>query len=143
MPGTSIGSGGKRPGAGRKAGKDWHSARPKKARQIAKQNIVEIMETGRDPLLSLLEIADNPETPVDLRVKAYQAALPYCRPRLSMKVTADATPKDGQQEVSHTDMLDRLLRMLDPLAKRPAVIEAKDAAEVRDEKGLANPNSEP
>lgn len=142
MPGTSTGSGGKRAGAGRKAGKDWHSGRPKKAGQIAKQNIVEIMEAGRDPLLSLLEIADAPETPVDLRIKAYQAALPYCRPRLSMKVTADATPKDGQQEVSHTDMLDRLLRMLDPLAKRPVVIEVKDAEEGVGKKGLANPNSE-
>lgn len=141
MPGTSIGSGGKRAGAGRKAGKDWHSGRPKKARQIAKQNIVEIMEAGRDPLLSLLEIADDLETPVDLRVKAYQAALPYCRPRLSMKVTADATPKDGQQEVSHADMLDRLLRMLDPLAKRPAVIEVKSTTPTEDKKELANPDS--
>lgn len=142
MPGTSSGSGGKRKGAGRKSGAEWQSKRPQKVMVKARQTLVQIMEEGRDPLLSLLEIADSPETPLELRVKAYQAALPYCRPRLSMQVTADATPKDGQQEVSGTHMVEKISQMLEAFKpQQKPVIDLEPENETK--KTIANSEKNP
>ena len=108
--------GGKRAGAGRKAGAAWASGKPKPARRLARTNLVQVMEGGRDPLLGLLEIAEDRDVDVDVRVRAYAAALPFCRPRLSMQVVADVSPKDGRSEVSQEQLVERLSRMIARLA---------------------------
>lgn len=116
-------SSGKKPGAGRKAGAAWKSDKPKPVRTIARANLISIMEGGQDPLLGLLEIAGDRAVDVDVRVRAYAAALPYTRPRLSMQVIADATPRDGQPTVSQEALLARMLQTLDRLAP-PRPVEA-------------------
>lgn len=114
--------GGKRAGAGRKAGEAWQSQRP--ARAVARQNVARIMESGQDPILGVMEIAENRELDPDTRLRAYAIALPYCRPRLSAQVTIDATPKGGAQDVDQAALLARMMGMLDRLStsSKPAPV---------------------
>lgn len=108
-------NGGKREGAGRKAGAAWASGKPKPIRKIARANLVGIMEGGRDPLLSLLALADDPSLDPDTRVRAYAAALPFCRPRLSMVMSADVSGDKGNR-VDQAQLIGRLTTMLERLA---------------------------
>ena len=107
--------GGKRQGAGRKPGAAWASGKPKPVRSIARSTLIGVMEGGRDPLIGLLEIAEDRSIDPDIRVRAYVGALPFCRPRLSAQVTMDATPKEGAT-VSQEQRMERMVRMLDRLA---------------------------
>lgn len=126
MAGKPGQSGGRRPGAGRKPGKAKVSPT---IRATARANVVEILQNRRDPLMSLLDLADDTETPVDQRIKAYAAAMPFVRPRLSMAVTADVTPKDGAEKVDQALLLGKMMSMLDRLAGSnkpvPVTIETK------------------
>ena len=128
--------GGKREGSGRKPGAAWASGKPRPVRKVARANLLGVMEGGRDPLMGLLEIAEDRSLDPDVRVRAYVGALPFCRPRLSMQVVADATPRDGAASVSQEALLERMVRMLDRLAPPRAIEgEAVDLA-------LAGPGSD-
>lgn len=142
MPGIQAKSGGKRPGAGRKAGADWHANRPKQLSRLARATTIELMGNGRDPLLGVLEIAEDRARDDETRLKAYAIAMPYCRPRLSMVVTADASPKDGATTVSQEQLLDRMVRMLDRLAPpRPRELPTIEAGPM--EIAVAKPDRDP
>ena len=129
MPSKPGASGGKRPGAGRKAGAAWKSARPPAIRAVARANVLEILEKDRDPLVSLLKLADDPMTPVDQRIKAYIGAMPFVRPRLSMSVSADVSPEKGVEKVDQQLLLGKMMDALERLSRStapvPVTIEAK------------------
>ena len=114
MPSRSGASGGKRPGAGRKAGAAWKSARPPAIRAVARANVLDILQNHPDPLLGLLAIAEDREVDADVRVRAYIGALPFIRPRLSMSVSADVTPTKDDK-VDKADLIARMLERLDSL----------------------------
>ena len=138
MPGVSAKSGGKRAGAGRKPGARWHGPRPKQLSTLARATTIGIMSDGRDPLLGVLEIAEDRQRDDDTRLKAYAIAMPYCRPRLSMIVTADASPQDGAQTVSQEHLMQRMITMLDRLAPRQIETVRIQTAEI----GVAEPDQE-
>lgn len=141
MAGVQGSSGGKRPGAGRKPGAGWKGPRPKQLSTLARATTIGIMSDGRDPLLGVLEIAEDRARDDDTRLKAYAIVMPYCRPRLSMVVTADASPKDGQPSVSQEQLMDRVVRMLDRLAP-PRPIEALVIEAEPTEIAVAEPDPE-
>ena len=114
MPSKPGASGGKRPGAGRKAGEAWHSARPPAIRSVARANVLDLLQNHQDPLLGLLEIAEDRDVDPDVRVRAYIGAMPFIRPRLSMSVSADVTP-DKSEKVDKAQLLGRMLDQLDRL----------------------------
>ncbi len=97
------------------------------------------MESGKDPLMGLLEIAEDRSLDPDTRVRAYIGALPYTRPRLSAQVTLDATPKDGQAALSQGQLMDRMVRMLDRLAP-PRPIEVQVIETESTEIAVAEPD---
>lgn len=66
--------GGARPGAGRKQG-----AATRKTRDVADK----AMKQGKSPLEFVLARMLDPEAPMDDRMEAAKAALPFCHPRLS------------------------------------------------------------
>jgi len=101
-------------------------------RAAARATAVQAMEDGRDPLDIVLQIAENPKNDPELRLKAAATALPYMRPRLSMQVSADVTPKDGEEGVSHADLVDRMSRMLEPFARKAARQIEHDPAKIHD-----------
>ena len=123
MPSKPGASGGKRPGAGRKAGAAWHSARPPALRAVARSNVADILQNHPDPLLGLLEIAEDRSIDPDVRVRAYVGAMPFIRPRLSMSVSADVTP-DKAEKVDKAQLLDRMMEQLNRLqaSKEPPAL---------------------
>ena len=132
MPSKPGGNGGKRAGAGRKAGSDWHSKRPPAIRTVARANVLELLQNHQDPLLGLLEIAENRDLDPDVRVKAYIGAMPFVRPRLSMSVSADVTP-DKVEKVDKAQLLERMLEQLDRLqASKPAKVTVEASSEPED-----------
>jgi hypothetical protein len=60
---------------------------------------------------------------VQVRVQAATAAAPYCYPRLSMAVVADATPRHERTDAS--ELLERLNARLAGLAPPSRTIEAE------------------
>ena len=100
-------SGGKRPGAGRKAGAAWHGRDPRPAsmRELAKSRVREVLTTKNDPLAVLIEIANDPEVDVQTRVQAASSAAPYMFPRLSATVVAHA-PINAKEDTAQ--LIERL-----------------------------------
>lgn len=117
-------SGGKRPGAGRKPGKAWDGVtpRPPDIRTMARSRVREILTTAQDPLAVLVEIANDAEVDVQVRVQAATAAAPFMFPRLSAMVvaTAPATAKDET-----AGLVERLMQRFARLAPPVRTIEAE------------------
>ena len=76
-----------------------------------------------------MDIAENPEIDVDVRVRAYIGVLPYCRPRLSAQLTLDMTEKNDQEKVSQDAILTRIVGLLDRLAPIPPTIDGESTDE--------------
>jgi hypothetical protein len=121
--------GGSRPGSGRKAGDAWATTKPKPIRDMANSRVREVLATKLDPLAVLVDISNDPENDVQVRVAAASAAAPYLFPRLSMSVvgTASVTAKeDGAHLVQK--LMDRIAR----LAQAPQTIEAALVSDAAD-----------
>jgi hypothetical protein len=101
--------GGKREGAGRKAGDGWKAPKPATLREASRQTVAKIFRDGGDPLSVVCEIALDAANEPTLRIEAAKAALPFLYPRLSAVVTASIDPnKAGGGGVTAAAMARRL-----------------------------------
>ena len=83
------GHGGKRAGAGRKAGANWGKGSAAYAiRESAREEMVRVVGTESDPLRFVIGLVGNPELDLSVRMEAARTALPYLMPRLSAVATA-------------------------------------------------------
>lgn len=114
--------GGKRPGSGRKSGAAWHgrNPRPPAVRDLAKSRVREVLTTKNDPLAVLIEIANNPEIDVQVRVQAATSAAPYMFPRLSATVVAHA-PVNAREDTKQ--LIERLSQRFAKLVQSAPTIE--------------------
>lgn len=116
--------GGKRPGSGRKPGAAWKGAtpRPRAIRDLANSRVREVLTTNNDPIAVLVEIANDPDVDVQVRVSAAIGAAPFMFPRLSAAVVATAplNAKDSTAEI-----IERLTRKFARLVQPSPVIEAE------------------
>ena len=88
------GQGGKRPGAGRRAGSGWKPC-VANLRIEAVEQMRQIVGSDRDPLAIVIEIACDPKTDRQTRLGACSIALPYLYPKLSA-TTVTATHVSAQ-----------------------------------------------
>ncbi len=103
--------GGKRAGAGRKAGAAWASKKPASVRDMAKARVREVLTTAQDPLAVLVEIAASNDADPQLRVQAATAACPFIYPRLSAAVVANlGTPEKGDPARLVDELLQRIAK---------------------------------
>ncbi len=80
--------GGKRSNAGRPTG-----AKAKLDNAIAAlaaSKAADLLSDGETPLMIILRIMNDPETPVELKIKAATAALPYCHRKLPQEIEVTA-----------------------------------------------------
>lgn len=107
--------GGRRAGAGRKAGSGWHPE-SRTIRAEARAKIVALVGSSRDPLEFVCNLACDPEQDVELRLSAASIALPYLHPRLSAMATVTSKAPDGAdpQQVLET-VLQRIARLAPPV----------------------------
>lgn len=114
--------GGARVGAGRKGGAAWSGKKPRCIRDMASSRVRQVLDTANDPLAILVEIANDEEVDVALRVQAASAAAPYMFPRLSASVvaTAPATARDDT-----AGLVDRLMNRFARLAPPVPTIEGE------------------
>ena len=94
-------------------------------RRIAREKLAEFLDTGRDPLQVLLDIAFSEELDVGLRIQAAGIALPFMRPRLPQMVvnsTSVTTKVDGA-ELLRT-LQERIARLAPPTPPAQTIIEA-------------------
>ena len=110
--------GGKRPGAGRKPGKPPPVERAKT--KISRTRILKMLQGDRDPLERLIELAFDPETPIELQVSAAAAATPYLHPKLQAIVISQV-PQDAA--ANHAQLLERVMQRLERLAPAAPVLE--------------------
>ncbi len=103
--------GGRRSGAGRKAGSGWESPRPATLRAAARDVVHRVLESDRNPIKILLEIASDESHPVDSRIAAANYAAPYLFPRLSAAVI------DARHTVERIDSTDLIARLSDRIAR--------------------------
>lgn len=103
--------GGRRAGAGRKAGEAWAPKQPSDIRSAARQRVRALIADGRDPLTLLLAIAEDERQNAQLRVEAAARAAPFCFPRLSTVALSDAVRRLSKAEAqSLVDQLQAGLR---------------------------------
>lgn len=116
--------GGKRAGAGRKPGEAWKgkNPRPKAVRDMASARVREVLTTANDPLAVLVEIANDREVDVQVRVQAATAAAPFMFPRLSATVVATA-PMSARDDTAH--LVDRLMARFQRIAQAMPTIEGQ------------------
>jgi hypothetical protein len=107
--------GGKRPGAGRKPGDAWHGKMPRErsVREMARSRVREVLTTANDPLAVLIEIANDREVDVQVRVQAAIGAAPFMFPRLSASVVATA-PMNAKDDTA--GLIERLMTKFQRLA---------------------------
>ena len=86
-------AGGKRPGAGRKAGV------PNKATQATQQAVA---ASGMTPLDYMLSVMRDDQNPPDMRLDAANKVAPYVHPKLA------AIEHSGSMLLTHEDALDEL-----------------------------------
>lgn len=89
----ASGHGGRRPGAGRKAG-----AATAKTREIANR----ALENGLTPLEYMLSVLRNESEQPEVRMDAAKASAPYIHPRLA------AVEHSGEMTLHHEDALSEL-----------------------------------
>ena len=107
--------GGKRPGAGRKPGAAWAGKTPREPaiRSMAKSRVRQILETKNDPVAVLVDIANDTNVDVALRVQAATAAAPFMFPRLSAAVVSVA-PQTAKHDSER--LIERLMTRFQRLA---------------------------
>lgn len=105
--------GGARTGAGRKAGAGWASAKPRPIRELANSRVREVLTTANDPIAVLVDIANDAEVDVQVRVQAATAAAPYMFPRLSATVVATA-PMSAKDDTA--GVIERLMQRFSRIA---------------------------
>jgi hypothetical protein len=113
--------GGARPGAGRKTGSGWRSP---KLRAVSRARMAELVESGRDPLVVLVDFAFDESLDVGIRLQAATAAAPYLHPRLSMQAVESTSIRatvDGASVMQA--LMDRLGRLAPPQTTIEAVAE--------------------
>lgn len=87
--------GGKREGAGRKAGAAWYGPNHSGGtalRRMSREKVKLLLEKGADPLEMLCAVAVNDDLPLDVRMHAAALALPHIHPRLTAVAMANVTP---------------------------------------------------
>ena len=111
--------GGRRAGAGRKAGSGWkpHVAN---LRVAAVEQMQSIVGSQRDPLAVVVEMACDPTLDRQTRLGAAAIALPYLYPRLSA-TTVQATHLTAK--VDPAQLIDRLAERISRINPVGAVIE--------------------
>jgi hypothetical protein len=111
--------GGRRAGAGRKAGDAWKGKvpRPPLAKALAQRVVREVLACDRNPVLRLVEIAYDPKVPVDTQVAAAAAACPYLFPRKSLDVTATV----ALDHPNASAIVDKLLRRFASLPQHDTI----------------------
>lgn len=109
-----MGVGGRRAGAGRKAGSGWHPE-SRTIRAAARDKIVQLVGSSADPLSFVCDLANDPSQDIELRLSAASIALPYLHPRLSAMASVSATVPKGSdpQQVLET-VLGRIARLAPP-----------------------------
>jgi hypothetical protein len=113
------GHGGKRTGAGCKAG----VAHPTRAlRAEARAKLSQLVGSAADPLEFVCKLACDPAQTVDLRLEAARTALPYLHPRLSAMASVSGTMPKG------TDPAQLLENMLGRIARITSSIVTVEAA---------------
>lgn len=80
----------------------------------------EVLVTKNDPLAVLIEIANDPEIDVQVRVQAATSAAPYMFPRLSATVVAHA-PVNAKEDTAR--LIERLSQRFAKLVTQPPTIE--------------------
>lgn len=115
------GHGGRRLGAGRKAGGGVQAT--KVLRSEARALLAEIVGTSRDPLLIAIEIAEDKQQPTPLRLEAALGACRYLHPVLS---AAQVDHRHVSAKIDSAQLVERLNERLTRLASAP-VIEAEAA----------------
>lgn len=123
--------GGKRPGAGRKAGDAWkgQDPAPPDLRGMARARVREVLTTSNDPIAVLIEIANDSSVDVQTRVTAAIGAAPFMFPRLSASVVATA-PINAKEDTAH--LIERLSQRFARLVPPAPTIDAEavETAEV-------------
>jgi hypothetical protein len=116
-------SGGKRAGSGRKPGPSWAGKNPRAPdmRAMAKERVREVLTTKNDPLAVLIEIANDPDVDVQIRLQAASSAAPYMFPRLSAVMVAQA-PTNAREETAA--LIERLSHRFARLAPPAPTIDA-------------------
>lgn len=114
--------GGRRPGAGRKAGEAWKPCKPAPVRDMARARVREVLTTAQDPIAVLVEIANDRTVDVQVRVQAATSAAPFIFPRLSAAVVASAAPIDKED---NKHLIDRIMGRLERM--QPSVVEHQSA----------------
>lgn len=124
--------GGSRPGAGRKPGSA--AAHVQKIRTVARAKLAEYLNSGRDPLQVLIDLAFNDDVEVALRIQAAGMALPFLHPKLSQQ-TINSTSIHAQ--VDQRAVIENLQARFDRLAAPAAgpVIEAAPIAAAAEGEG--------
>jgi hypothetical protein len=127
------GHGGRRPGAGRKAGSGW-TTNTAMWRAAASAQALDVVGTERDPLGFVLGVVADTKIDVQTRLGAASIALPFLYPRLSsshisgvhLAARVDASSEDVRQR-----LMDRLSRLappsLDGTADMPSAIQRENA----------------
>ncbi len=88
---------------------------------MARARVREVLTTAQDPLAVLVEIANDAEVDVQVRVQAATAACPFMFPRLSAAVVATA-PTTARDDTAH--LVERLMQRFARLGA-PVTIEAE------------------
>ena len=91
--------------------------------------MAELVESGRDPLVVLVDLAFDESQPVGVRLQAAQAAAPYLHPRLSVQAVESTSIRatvDGASVMQA--LMDRLGRLQAPAPVIEAVPEPAEAA---------------
>lgn len=118
-------AGGRRVGAGRKSGAAWagQPAPDRDIRQLARSRVRDVLKSSSDPLAVLVEIANDSNIDVQVRVQAALGAAPFMFPRLSAAVIA-TTPMSSKQDMAA--LVERISQRFARLTQ-PATIEASAA----------------
>jgi hypothetical protein len=87
--------------------------RERSVREMARSRVREVLTTANDPLAVLIEIANDREVDVQVRVQAAIGAAPFMFPRLSASVVATA-PMNAKDDTA--GLIERLMTKFQRLA---------------------------
>jgi hypothetical protein len=101
--------GGRREGAGRKAGAAWKGPQSEgktALRKLSKARVQVLLADGHDPLVFLSAVIANNDIDLATRLHAAGLALPHVHPRLTALAVADAG--QGAVRADTRDLIERL-----------------------------------